>query len=284
MQLKLQSSNLSTKQRIRLTVAYDGTDFCGWASQTEQRTVHGTLTDGLRQVLGEEVELWGASRTDSGAHAKGQVCHFDCMHPIPVEKWPRILNKILPPDVSVLESVLVPPDFNSRFWARHREYHYRILMGERDPRRMRFAHYYGRPLNVEAMQIAAQQMLGENDFLAFSQQLEGHENTVRTLFRIGVQQIRDEVKLRVVGTAFVRGMMRRIAGSLLEIGRGARTPEYIAQLLSETSRSGIDWPPVLPANGLTLIKVSYGRYPSDHRKEILDSDALRANLETRKGK
>ncbi|MBX3113549.1 MAG: tRNA pseudouridine(38-40) synthase TruA [Fimbriimonadaceae bacterium] len=271
-----------TKHRIKLTVAYDGTDFCGWASQAEQRTVHGTLTEGLRQVLGEDVELWGASRTDSGAHAKGQVCHFDCMHPVPVERWPRILNKILPKDISVLDARLVSNDFNSRFMAKHREYHYRILMGERDPHRMRFAHYYGRPLDVSAMKQAATHLLGEHDFLAYSQQLEGHENTVRTLFKVKLNQVRDEVVLQVIGTAFVRGMMRRIAGGLLEVGRGARKPEYTAQLFTETFRSGMDWPPVLPANGLTLIKVTYGRHPSDHRKEILDSDSTSTNLE--KGK
>lgn len=117
------------------------------------------------------------------------------------------------------------------------------------------------------MHRAAQLLVGEHDFLAFSQELEGTENTVRTLFHLQVRQVRDEVWLDVQGTAFVRGMMRRIAGCLLEIGRGKREPDWIGNLLTATDKSSIDWPPVLPACGLTLMRVSYGRHPKDHRFE-----------------
>lgn len=262
------SSNLSTKHRIKLTVAYDGTDFCGWAPQTGQRTVHGTLTDGLRQVLGEEVELFGASRTDSGAHAIGQVCHVDVPTAIPVERWPRILNKLMPRDLTIRHAESVPSDFHSRFWARHRFYRYRILCGPADPLRSRYVHTFERPLDIARMQAAAQHLRGERDFRAYSQLLADHANSVRTILKSEVRQMRDEVWIEIAGTAFVRGMMRRISGALLEIGRGARETDYTARLFDKTFRSAMDWPPVLPASGLSLIKVSYGRHPSDHRKTI----------------
>lgn len=265
MRQKPPSSNLLTNQRVKLTVAYDGSDFCGWASQTGQRAVHSTLKEGLCRVIGEEVELWGASRTDGGAHALGQVCHFDCPVSIPIENWPRAMNKLLPTDVSVLKAEAVHPEFNSRFMARKRHYRYRILQQVRDPHRTRFAHYYHRKLDLQKMQLASQKLVGEHNFLAFSQELEIEKNMVRTLFRVSIQQKEDEIVLNVHGTAFVRGMMRRIAGSLLEIGRGQRPVEWIDELLVATDKSSIDWPPVLPACGLTLMKVSYGRNPSDHR-------------------
>lgn len=263
-----------SKHRIKLVVAYDGTDFCGWAPQSGQRTVHGTLTEGIRQISGEENEILGASRTDSGAHAKGQVCHFDTAARVPPERWPRILNKILPPDLKVVSATVAPPDFHSRFWADRRWYRYRFLIGHPDPQRSRYTHGVHRALNVESMQRAAHDFVGTHNFLAFSQQLEGEVNTERTLFSVEVKRVRDEIALDVVGTAFVRGMMRRIAGSLLEIGRGRRPENDIPRLLRQTSKANIDYPVVLPACGLTLMKVVYGRHPSDNRRFLPTENSL----------
>src|SRR5476651_156283 len=133
--------------RIKLVVAYDGTDYRGWAPQSGQRTVQSTLREAVRQVSGEEIEIVGASRTDSGAHAKGQVCHFDSevnMEPI---KWARVLNKVLAPDLGVVSSKQVSGEFHSRFSAQDRFYRYRILTGVRDPIRSRFVHENGRELD-----------------------------------------------------------------------------------------------------------------------------------------
>ena len=159
--------SLSTK-RIRLVVAYDGSGFCGWAAQRGQRTVHGTLTEAVRRISGEDCEIIGASRTDSGAHAKGQVCHFDVGVPIPVEKWCSILNHVLPADVAVISSAEAHPEFNSRFWAKDRWYRYRILSGPRDPRRSRYVFQSERELDVELMGESAQKLVGMHDFLGFS--------------------------------------------------------------------------------------------------------------------
>jgi tRNA pseudouridine38-40 synthase len=253
---------------LKFVVAYDGSEFRGWAPQRGQRTVHGTLTEAVRQVSGEENEIYGASRTDSGANALGQVCHFDSSVPIPIERWPRVVNQILPEDLSVVSAAVVDPDFNSRFWADSRWYRYRIQTGWRDPHRTRYAyHYSAQPLDVGAMQKAAVAFVGVHDFLAFSQLVEEGANTVREIRSFDVKRVRDEVWIDVVGTAFVRGMMRRMSGALWDIGRGAKEPGEVGKLLKQRVKAEIEWPTVLPACGLTLMKVSYGRHPYDRRPE-----------------
>lgn len=255
---------MSTK-RIKLVVAYDGTDFSGWAAQPERRTVRSTLTDAVRQISGEENEIIGASRTDSGAHALAQVCHFDTECPIPTERWVRALNKLLPLDVAVQDAKEVPVSFHSRFCALDRSYRYRIATVLREPRLSRYAHDFGRPLDLKAMQAAASSLEGKHDFRAYSEELEPSQNAIRELFRVQVTGTRTEVRIDVRGTAFVRGMMRRIAGGLLEVGRGKRPPEDLARLLDERLRDSLQWPVVLPARGLTLMRVRYGRHPVDVR-------------------
>lgn len=258
--------SLSTKRRrLKLVVAYDGSDFCGFAPQRGERTVHGTLTDAIRRISGEEIEITGASRTDSGANALGQVVHFDTESAIPDERWRMILNRVLPADVAVQSVAKVHPDFHARFWAVDRRYRYRIL-AERSPIMARMTHQVEAMPEVGPMQEAAHHLEGEHDFLAFSQQIERGMSTVRTLYSIGVSQAGKETRIDIIGSAFVRGMMRRISGALLEIGLGRRGPDYIPELLSAKRRDRIDWPPVLPACGLTLMEVRYGRHPQEQRR------------------
>jgi len=252
--------------RIKFVVSYDGTDYCGWAPQSGRRTVQSTLREAVRQVSGEEVEITGASRTDSGAHAVGQVCHFDTKSPMPAEKWASVMNRRLPSDLAVVSSAGVNESFHSRFSAMDRFYRYRVLTAGQDPLRARFAHWYGRPLDVTAMQEAANILVGDHDFRAFTEELESHVyNTRRNLFAFQVRQVRDEVWVDVVGTAFLRGMMRRMAGALLEVGRGHRHVSEVSRLLDIEERNRIQWPVVLPANGLCLMRVRYGRHPQDCR-------------------
>ncbi len=260
--------------RIKLTVAYDGTDFKGWAANAGHRTVQRTLTEAVRRISGEENEIVGASRTDSGAHAKAAVCHFDTHRPIPVENWPRALNQVLPKDLAVIRSQQMPDDFNSRFWALDRHYRYRILVGARDPHRERFAYFHGRPVDLEAMQDAASRLKGTHDFSAYTEEVDLNvTNTVRTLFDFQVRQVRDEVWVDVVGTAFLRGMMRRMAGVVLEVGRGYRPVVEVSRLLDSQERNQLQWPVVLPARGLCLMRVRYGRHPKDFRKDGFEAYA-----------
>jgi tRNA pseudouridine38-40 synthase len=252
--------------RIRLVVSYDGTDFRGWAAQAGQRTVQSTLKEAVRQVSGEEIEIFGASRTDSGAHALGQVCHFDSEVAIPGGKWAQVLNRQLPLDLSVLNSREASPVFHSRFSARDRHYRYRFLLRRPDPLRARYTYFYHSPLDVVRMREGAQLLVGDHDFRAFTEELDPYvENTRRVLYSFEVRASKDEVWVDVVGTAFLRGMMRRMAGALFEVGRGNRPVEEVSRLLDPEERNRLQWPVVLPARGLCLRRVRYGRQPRDFR-------------------
>lgn len=264
--------SLSTK-RVKLTVAYDGTDFCGWAAQTGRRTVQGTLKDAVRQISGEDCEIVGASRTDSGAHAWGQVCHLDLAASIPAERLPNVMNRALPPDVRVQAAQQVPTGFHSRFCAKNRWYRYRITEHDRDPFVMRMAYGQRYRLDLELMREAARELVGKHDFRAFTEELDPRiENTMRELFSIELTSVGGEVRIDIVGTAFLRGMMRRISGYLYEVGVHRR-PLAHGVLLLGTERNSLDWPVVLPARGLTLMAVRYGRHPKDIRLRNNESSA-----------
>lgn len=256
------------RARIGLVVQYDGTDFCGWAEQQGQRTVQGTLKTCIESVCQHGVELRGASRTDSGAHALGQFADFETESPMPAERWAKALNDRLPLDVRIAKSKAVPSEFHSRFFARSRTYRYRISEEERvSPMTARYVYASGRQVNERAMAEAAAMVAGRHDFLAFGEELPADCNTVREVFACSVQRHGREVRITIRANAFIRGMVRRIAGGLFEVGVGRRSREEFASLLDTAGRASIPWPVVLPARGLTLLKVDYGRSYRDFRKE-----------------
>lgn len=256
-------------KRIKLVVQYDGTDFCGWAEQKDVRTVQSTLKECILRVSGEEVELRGASRTDSGAHALGQVCDFLTSRPIQPKKWAEILNRALPEDVRVVSSEEVSENFHSRFYARSRVYVYRLSMQDRvEPMKMRYLHCIGSELDVEKMQKAGSKIIGIHDFRKFGEQTRTIENTAREMLNLKVLKVKNDVKIIMEANAFIRGMARRIAGGLLEVGLKKRNVKEIEELLDMKSNEKIQLPKVLPAKGLTLVKVRYGRKLRDIREEI----------------
>lgn len=228
------------------------------------------MTDAVRRISGEEIEIVGASRTDSGAHALGQVCDFPCS--IPSDRIPIALNRVLPQDVRVRSAIRVSESFSSRFCAIDRLYRYRITMAEDDPFHLRTSHFHWEPLNLGKMQQAARYLVGRHDFKAFTESLHPTvENTVRHLFAVEVAQRGKDTTIHIRGTAFLRGMMRRMSGALLEVGRGKRDPDEVAELLTER-RTNYVWPVVLPAKGLTLLRIRYGRHPKDHRERQSDNE------------
>ncbi len=260
-------------QRVKLVVQYDGTDFYGWAEQKQFRTVQCTLKEYIHRISGEEVELRGASRTDSGAHALGQVADFATRYAMPAKKWAEVINKLSGSEIRIVKSVKVPMEFHSRFFARSRTYEYRISeLQSVCPLESRFVYASGHRMELENMQIAAKFFEGKHDFRYFGTEMRNVDNAVRELYGISIKRVGSEIRIQVEGTAFLKGMMRRIAGGLFEVGRGKRESMDMKLLLNPQKRGDLAKPQVLPAKGLTLLKVKFGRKLRDLREEDLQQE------------
>lgn len=240
--------------RVRMDLAYDGTDFSGWARQPGRRTVQAELEDALCTVLRlPSAQVTVAGRTDAGVHATGQVTHVDLADP-PVNVLCRRLNGVLPPDVRLHRVSIAPYGFDARFSALARRYVYRICDGVQDPLRRRDTLWWPRALDVAAMHAAAQRLLGEHDFAAYCKRREG-ATTVRRLLRLEVIRDAGLLELTVVADAFCHSMVRALVGSLIAVGEGRRPVEWPATVLAGRQRD--PGGRVVPAHGLTLVEVTY---------------------------
>ena len=244
-------------------MAYDGTDFSGWAVQPERRTVAGVLTGELVRLLGPVEGLTVAGRTDAGVHATGQVCHLD----VPAGAWAarrdtliRRLAGLLPPDVRVMRAEQVPPSFDARFGALARRYEYRVTDAPwgADPVRARDTLAWPRPLDEPSLAAASVGLTGEHDFAAYCKRKE-HGTTIRALTRLDWRREPDGVLVATVeADAFCQAMVRSLVGALLAVGDGRRPVPWPAGLLARTERA--NEVVVAPPHGLTLVGV---RYPAD---------------------
>ncbi len=241
-------------RNLRLLVEYDGTDFHGFARQKDARTVQGVLEAALQALLKEPVQVIGASRTDAGVHARGQVVNFFTSRPIPAERLVPALNRRLPPDLKVLRASEASPEFHARHSARSRLYRYTLYTRPHPSVwRIRYAYHYPYPLDTERMQQALQRLEGTHDFRAFSIKTPDEQTTVRTLYRTAVRRARDSIQIELEGSGFLRGMVRLIVGSLLMVGRGRLHPDA----LHERLQSGRRVTTMAPPQGLCLIRVKY---------------------------
>jgi tRNA pseudouridine38-40 synthase len=241
--------------RVRLDLAYDGTDFSGWAIQPERRTVQGELEQALRTVLRlPAVQLTVAGRTDAGVHATGQVAHCDVPE-LPSDLVRRLAG-VLPPDVRVRAAREVPDEFDARFAALWRRYVYRIVdaPGGVDPLLRRQVLAWPRALYASAMAAAAERLLGLHDFAGFCRQREG-ATTIRTLTLLSVERNGSDIACTVEADAFCHSMVRSLVGALIAVGEGRRPVEWPATLLDRDRRA--DEVTVAPAHGLTLVEVGY---------------------------
>ncbi|MGN6244671.1 MAG: tRNA pseudouridine(38-40) synthase TruA [Motilibacteraceae bacterium] len=256
--------------RLRLDLSYDGTDFSGWARQPGRRTAQGVLEDALGTVLRLHPgpSLTVAGRTDAGVHARGQVCHVDvpaaaleAVRGRSPEPGPQVLSRrlagVLPADLRVRRVVVAPPGFDARFSALARRYAYRVsdTAWGVDPLRRHDVLWHSRPLDVDALNAAAERLLGEHDFAAFCRRREG-ATTIRTLQRLGWErQPGGLVVAGVVADAFCHSMVRALVGALLAVGDGRHPVEWPARVLA----AGVRDPAVTvaPAHGLTLEEVAY---------------------------
>jgi tRNA pseudouridine38-40 synthase len=243
-----------------LDVAYDGTDFSGWAAQPGRRTVAGVLAAELTRVFGRIEGLTVAGRTDAGVHATGQVCHVD----VPAATWAarsgtlvRRLAGLLPPDLRVRAATEVPASFDARFSALSRRYEYWVTDAPwgADPLRSRYQLAWPRPLDLAALNEASSGLLGEHDFAAFCRRKE-NATTIRAISELSWRREPDGVLVATVqADAFCQAMVRSLIGALLAVGDGRRPVPWPAGLLNRTVRASEVT--VAPAHGLTLVAVEY---------------------------
>lgn len=239
-----------------MVVAYDGTNYCGWQVQPNGITVEEVLNRSLSNLLGEKIEVMGASRTDSGVHSLGNVAVFDTNTRMPADKIAFALNQRLPEDIVVQGSCEVPSDWHPRYQESTKTYEYRILNRTfRMPTRRLDTYFYHYPLDVEQMSEAASYLVGTHDFASFCAANAQVKSTVRTIYSCTAQKENDIITIRVTGNGFLYNMVRIIAGTLIEVGAGKRRPEEIKDILAAENRDAAG--PTAPAQGLTMMGIEY---------------------------
>jgi tRNA pseudouridine38-40 synthase len=250
-------------RNIKLTIAYDGGDFHGWQIQPGLPTIQGALADTVRKIAQEKIMIHGASRTDTGVHALGQVAHFKTQSLLPAEEFLRALNALLPPAIRIMAAEEVGPDFHARWQAQGKTYRYRIYRGRvLSPFEYRRALHYSGPLDEDAMATAARLFEGEHDFTSFaassgSEEDDSERDMVRVVYSSEIVQeiAEEEIAYVVRGRSFLRYMVRKIVGTLIEVGKGRLAPEEIRQLFDARDRSRSC--PTAPAEGLYLVALEY---------------------------
>ena len=244
------------KKRIRMIVAYDGTNYHGWQLQNNGITIEAELNRCLADLLGEEIRVIGASRTDAGVHALGNVAGFDMTGRVPGNKIAYALNQRLPEDIRIQKSEEVDGDWHPRRRESRKTYEYRIYRGEFPmPVKRLYSYFVYTPLDVGRMREAAAYLEGEHDFKSFCQTGAQVESTVRTIHSLWVEEQDSDLVVRVCGSGFLYNMVRIMAGTLVEVGQGKREPESMREILGALDREAAG--PTAPAHGLTLVKYEF---------------------------
>ncbi len=243
-------------RRIMLTVAYDGTDYSGWQIQPHAETIEGILNRELSRLLGEEIHVIGASRTDAGVHAEGAVCVFDTESRIPPDKFSFALNQSLPKDIRIRSSREVDPGFHPRRCPCRKTYAYRIWQDTFPmPTKERYTLWVHTKLDVDRMRKGASYLVGQHDFASFCSTHTQTENTVRTIYRLSVTGEGKEITVSVCGDGFLYNMVRIIVGTLIEIGQGKIEPEAVREMLIARDRASSG--PTAPPHGLCLMSYEF---------------------------
>lgn len=246
-------------RRIKLTVAYDGTNYCGWQVQPNGITIEEMLNKAICTLTGEEIAVIGASRTDSGVHAMGNIAVFDTGSRIPAERFSYALNQRLPEDIVVTKSEEVSLDWHPRYQNSLKTYEYHILNTKTPvPTKRLYNCFVSFDLDVNRMRQGAQYLLGEHDFAAFCCIRTNAKTTVRTVTDLQIQQNPlkpEEITIRITGNGFLYNMVRIIAGVLIRVGRGFYEPEKVLELLEgrERKKEAVTAPP----QGLCLMEIVY---------------------------
>ena len=243
--------------RVLLRLAYRGTAYAGWQRQENALAVQEVVETALADLLGEPVTLAGASRTDAGVHAKGQVAHLDLPREFALSGLVHGTNHRLPADIRVLAAEKVPADFHARFSAVGKEYRYRLSLAPVvSPFDAPYCVQLERRVDLGALRNATDLLRGRQDFTAFALAHGAHRDPHRTIAEAEWLEREDELVFRVVGNGFLRGMVRGLVGTLLEVGAGRRSVASMGELLQGRPRSAAG--PTAPAQGLILERVLYG--------------------------
>jgi tRNA pseudouridine38-40 synthase len=246
-------------RRIRLTLGYDGTNYAGWQRQENALAVQQVVEQSLCKLTGENIAITGASRTDAGVHALGQVCHFDMQTNIPDAKLPLALNSKLPDDIRAYHAQTAGETFHARFDAKAKLYRYHVHQDAHAPVLERNARWHvPHPLDINLMNAEAGAMVGTHDYKAFCAAGSSAKTTVRTMFECGCARTGEHVEISIRGDHFLYNMVRILAGTLVEIGAGKRERGAIARAIASGNRLGLGQ--TAPPQGLVLERVYYDKY------------------------
>ena len=243
-------------RNIKLTIEYEGTAYLGWQRQPQGMTIQEALAESLRQITGETTQVTGASRTDAGVHARGQVANFRTDSAIPAERFQSALNALLPLDIAIVAAEEVPEDFHARFSARSKLYHYTIWNQRVRPvLDRRFCWHMRWPVEMASLREASACLIGEHDFAAFQSANAQSETTVRIIERADWEMNAPRLTFAVEANGFLYNMVRALVGTLLDVGRGKMTPAEFRRVLESGQRSQAGR--TAPARGLCLMRIRY---------------------------
>ncbi len=243
-------------RNIKLTISYDGSDYHGWQIQPGQKTVAGVLTEAIQGLVGAEVRVFGASRTDAGVNALGQVALVQIDSPIPTENLAKAISGRLPADIVVIGAAEMPAGFDVIGSVQSKLYRYDIYIGRFRPvLQIRHCWHLPAKLNIEAMAEACNLLVGKKDFKSFASAADNRESSVRTIFRCEVSSEKGWVYVDVEGDGFLYNMVRNIVGTLVEVGVGRLVPEKISEILEAKDRTAAG--PLAPAAGLCLMWIKH---------------------------
>lgn len=243
-------------ERIRLDIEYDGSNYCGWQRQKEELAIQQVIEEAIDGIQGGNCTVEGSGRTDAGVHALNQVAHFDSTCTIPAGSWRFVLNNILPPDIRIVGSSAVQKEWHARFWAKDKTYKY-VFYNSRVNTAIKRNYSFFVPyrLDENRMKRALKDLVGEHDFDAFMSRKTTKENTVRTIYSAKLERSGNELYLYIKGNGFLHNMVRTIAGTLVDIGRG-HLPEDTFKRAIDT-RDRIILGITADAGGLFLCEVNY---------------------------
>ena len=243
-------------KNIKLTIEFDGSNFCGWQKQPKGRTVQETIEKAIFKATNEQIEINGSSRTDSGVHAKCMVANFFTNSTIPSEKFREAINVRLPEDVSIIRSEEVDENFHARYSSKGKTYSYTIINRyERLSLGHQYLYHYRYPLDFNKMEEACKYFLGTHDFKAFMSPGSSIKTTVRTIYELYLKKDGEKIQIFITGNGFLYNMVRIIVGTLLKVGNGKIKPDEIENIINEGNRKRAGM--CVPANGLILEKVFY---------------------------